>query len=1192
MHKLWDFVEKRHIFIIKLKSLTITKMKGSDEKTGTEYDYYEINNPIYEGGKFCDINLKVPKYESDLQVLYDKFNLISKKNYEDNKFINYIVENVDDDNKTNETKYNSILDAFKKQLFQSDEVNIIRGARYVFERIPPKNYDEILFFSLLRNVFSENKPDVHSSYVSNNYYTLSDSEYSQESISSYETSMSELSHTSNINKNIVKQIGSVNDTATTPSEGNYANAFNNQKTIYTDKKYEEMKSSDYPFKFSIVSGTTDGSGMGGEITSEYHPPDIDIYMAIFGNNDKQLKGCIVRISFLKVIYGNSQNTVNKGEIDNHFIYVDFSEIGEKYSEYSDEYPELIKKLLSYVVENTYLIDKNSKIINFALLLPNGSIKKWYKFMGNDCATVKELNETITKLVLLLEKVKKTGSDISRYSDNEQKMLKKTTNETIIELIIGSNVTLIDSILNVAQQLYNNDSILKNYFPKDNIPPEFYNGPLFSRNIEFEIVFLLRNKYTGDKSRATDALFMNKSKFVECMQFSNDENTMFTALMFGLSDLWVTGKRSPSIYLAPYMTGNDAVPFIRFNQNSKLEKGLSSIDSSKKIKIKLFKSKNTNVDEALIVTGKRSRTASSKLTDSEYTTAPAESSESSESSSDKENEPKKVKGILSFSKKPKIGGAIQLSSSQNVNKYITTMPKTPTKSLEPTIQTVAPTKSLEPTIQTITQPINKYVNSYRLNMIHNLKNKATIIQTINAKYKNIDNQNITTIRMFYITMLLKQADYILNNCFSSKTTITEIVDKINNLNNDQFENAIDISTSYNDILELYVETDTFDRYGIEYFFTTPQAQYESGDQVTPNMFKQWNDNNYVVINFVLGKLKYIILNNVSAENIYETFVFNYKIVDNIYSYLDLVDINYLNKLQQNNLNDYTLITFKTISLYYIKYCNLLITHVLQVLNINIDQLQDTKSDKIQSTKLYNMESIINILSRKSLPGYLNIIYKVNIPIIELTIYSNSNIYSNTNIYLNENIINSDESIDELNNLIELQFNYIIDGLNNQMSILKANTTNKLTDDQMKQITITTNGLIMLLYSINSKALKHFLLYYVNISKLPKEKQTQILYETFIQQLICTEDVKVSINFEKDSSSLIFVNSIINSELVSDNIPEKGGNKKTIKRNHKNSNKINKTNKTNKNTRNKHKNKNKNKKRSRKNMRKKQKHTVKH
>ena len=63
MHKLWDFVEKRHIFIIKLKSLTITKMKGSDEKTGTEYDYYEINNPIDEGGKFCDINLKVPFLE-------------------------------------------------------------------------------------------------------------------------------------------------------------------------------------------------------------------------------------------------------------------------------------------------------------------------------------------------------------------------------------------------------------------------------------------------------------------------------------------------------------------------------------------------------------------------------------------------------------------------------------------------------------------------------------------------------------------------------------------------------------------------------------------------------------------------------------------------------------------------------------------------------------------------------------------------------------------------------------------------------------------------------------------------------------------------------------------------------------------------------------------------------------------------
>ena len=284
----------------------------------------------------------------------------------------------------------------------------------------------------------------------------------------------------------------------------------------------------YPFKFQVVSGVLDSSLQGGENMPEYFPPEMDIFMTIF-DNQGNLQGAIIRMTFLKVILKNTTNSKNNARVYSHFVYVGFEEInlecedklGENWKVNSEQYPFALKQLINYTVNNTSFLPSLSQdlISNFELKLKDDNFKRWY-FYFSDTA----------------------GPSVSEGIND---VVKKIFSGTI-GIVRDDNVDVSESIVKVAQKLYIDSPKLREIFTQQE-------G--VDRNYAFESIFLLKIKYIGDKSRCTDSLFLNRNKYAECMQITGDENAYFTALVNGASTIYSPPSKF-ALYFAPYFTYGD------------------------------------------------------------------------------------------------------------------------------------------------------------------------------------------------------------------------------------------------------------------------------------------------------------------------------------------------------------------------------------------------------------------------------------------------------------------------------------------------------------------------------------------------------------------------------------------------------------------------------------------------------------
>lgn len=321
------------------------------------------------------------------------------------------------------------------------------------------------------------------------------------------------------------------------------------------------KLANYPFKFSITSGSLDSSGLGGQSIPQYHPPEVDIYMPIFElNGSGKLKGIIARMVFVKEVLNNATNSKSVVVVFSHFVYVDFLRTGINEPSSINEYPTKLEELLRYAIEYTYYIGNEEcvdlKNLSTVDINSEGQVDFLLKFKHNTNSSNSEMqNEDF---------IFRKWYKYYTYSQGP------TVNKSIVEPtnIYEPSLSFIKSsvesdiaargIVNVAEYLIKNSKTLRDIY---GVKSDLENDTDLDTDpglVFFVKLFLIRNKYIGDKSRATDTLFLNQSKYLEGIQMSNDENTLYNANMFGQNSIWSTSTKSV-FYMAPYFTKNNKMP---------------------------------------------------------------------------------------------------------------------------------------------------------------------------------------------------------------------------------------------------------------------------------------------------------------------------------------------------------------------------------------------------------------------------------------------------------------------------------------------------------------------------------------------------------------------------------------------------------------------------------------------------------
>ena len=1184
MHRVWDYFEKRHLYVITLDSLTV--IKNPESETEVNKAKYEVNKPKYEFYKYCEMNLVIPRLSLNIQNLITKYAIGYKKD----KFIqfcNYL------DDKPYEDSLKEDFVSLKNKILNDAEfitmMPMFRGARYSFNGIPPENYAEMIFFYLLKLLFETNTPQIHNKYTLNN---LSNQSKITDAIQKYETNKSDFikkgSEPYYGDKALLKQVGSVNDTGVTPPEYKFISTFNKEKIMYNDAKFEDVQGLDYPYKFSIVSGTTDGSGQGGQTIPEYHPPDIDIYMVLFGETDRQLKGCVIRLTFLTQILGNIINRVNKGVVDNHFVYVDLTDIDETYTDNPNEYSEKIQKLLIYVKDNTYLLESEEKLV---LKLGDGTIKNWYKYVGVDSAKVSEINGFIKKTTEMLNKIDKNNDKINEdgeiiegdissiFSENEITKFKKLQKENIIELITSSDLELLQLILRVSQQLYKEDAKLRSIFPRTHIPKEFYEDAtnIYPRNLNFEIAFLLRNKYDGDKSRATDTVFNNKSQFIEPFQFSLDENTLFTAEMFGISDLWATNGRNPNIFLAPYITKEDKMPVLGLFHKDKLIEGMSSTGSDNVTKSKIFKSKTSKIDDSLITSEPRVRKPSSIMTESSPTEkkktsklkkisieSPTTDVESLQDESPKEipkeipkevpesviesaseavQEPvaKKGKNLFKKGKKDTKGGAVKsisnalLESSYDLNRgkqydneivlpNVINMPD------------VKPKTKIDVVIKPQIQDDDS--EKYRKNMIYQLRTTLETINEIETNYDviledlTLNVSKIQTEKQFYISFILLDIKTQLKDAIVPSINITHILNILTSINEEtSLDTLVNINSNYLHIFNSYFKAKNIHDYGYEYFLydsnsitNTITNNKIGGGRYNPKTFRKWINNSYHNLYFIFKYFEQEITRNHEFEEKYEIILSNYNLIYKIFNYLTSANINYLNYINNGtyandqNANE-ILFSYYSLSFYLLRYITELIEYIQDTLGLDINRAENIEDDNVEDE---NEELVSKTQKENKYYNYNDIFNHLAGKSNTLPFYLK---------FIDELSENSTIIIlqDADNEGIVKKFNEISTFC--KESIAKLDTTSSATSEKKLIINNITNCLLMFFYSNFPEILNDELINYAELRDKSLYEQYAILYNNFISPLIANNEIIVTKEYEKDKDAFRFICDIIdNSGLI--------------------------------------------------------------
>lgn len=329
----------------------------------------------------------------------------------------------------------------------------------------------------------------------------------------------------------------------------------------------------YPTKFQVNSGVIDSSGLGGQNMAKFFAPDIDIFMTIFNEKTTELTGAVLRLTFVKSVETNIIGTKNNVRVYSHFIYVDFDEINllsdeltsSEWKKSYNMYPLALRQLLSYTVENTYfdissIKESNKSPFNFILKLVNGENKKWfYYYTFSEGPSVKQINTTVTNIT-----------------------------KKFFDWVLDNDENPVNIIVRVAQRVYAESQSLRSIMVPNKTDELDIHGESIKRNTSFEAIFLLRIKYIGDKSRATDPLFLNNNQYMEALQVTGDGNAYFTGLMYGTSTLFST-PTGTNVYFAPYMTPSGK--FIKNEQiNNEVKKalfqGVSPAESQKSAEKKM------------------------------------------------------------------------------------------------------------------------------------------------------------------------------------------------------------------------------------------------------------------------------------------------------------------------------------------------------------------------------------------------------------------------------------------------------------------------------------------------------------------------------------------------------------------------------------------------------------------------------
>jgi hypothetical protein len=561
LHKLWDFEEKNHVY-----SVLINNNETTFSFSG--YNLYDCNIVIEEN--IIVINDLINKYKNQYNQT-DNTSLAKKIIKNDINEISDIKKNITEILSSDDQLYNFEF----KYGYCLKLVECINN---------PANLKIITEF-FIKHIF-------------NYYYTKHPLSISDEFNPFDESDIDFINEHKNTNESTSKLPVSIPDASTGPSTEILLGSLSNNDIAL------------YPHEYSIVSANVDGSKLGGQITTSYHPPELSIYMTLFDKNNN-FYGFIYRICFLKKIFSNKLNAKSSTSVDMHycFFYIkDFSNeklIGDKL--------DGIKNFSEIVTEH---ILKNTTIDNYNLntSIPNKSTKKWHKFtLNSEAPSVEEINKYVksmsTKMPKILEKI---NPSIQQNTFTLTNMLTQTgqqVSQFIKSLVNGSDPLAIDSIVEIGIKIWLDDEQIFKEIYEDNNETT---NKISNNFINFIKIFLIRNKYIGDNSRASDTLFNNKEMIINPIQFSNDLNTLSTAKMVNISSMLAPPASSKILFLAPYM--NEKGKYIRSNFNNddgserKLSIDLTTKQDSSDMEsgLKPKPKKIVLVDEELIVSGPRER----------------------------------------------------------------------------------------------------------------------------------------------------------------------------------------------------------------------------------------------------------------------------------------------------------------------------------------------------------------------------------------------------------------------------------------------------------------------------------------------------------------------------------------------------------------------------------------------------------
>lgn len=673
------------------------------------------------------------------------------------------------------------------------------------------------------------------------------------------------------------------DTTVSPTERELISIFR-QLVNYVGR--EAINPVNIPYRYTITSNAIDGSGQGGQVYPSYHSPELDVYMNIFDLNN-EYHGSVLRFSFLREVLSNPLNKKSAVVVELFYCYFDLRMFGSS-SVVSGETlmsgdvtPNSvlfeIHRMFEYVLQNTFIKNVDGVTGDFQLITkirsPEETELTWVSFTTTDAPSVEDINKATVSdnFFRKLVKIKQTlglpppavpSSPRPKSTAKKVTILMKDLYSKYFSCICMKTATTIDKILNACVILWEvNKSILQNYI---------------SNEESFYKIFLLRNKFIGDKSRATDALFMNKNSNLECIQSSNDENTLFTAFMYNMSSQWLVSSSSTKIwYLAPYINeGEDGtLRFLKISNDQLVDvaapvnKGKGTGKAKEGVSTTALLSRFASIISSLQEVGNQSsqtKISIAKKVKEKFDDVTAPPIMSSRLRSMMGMVAEKFSGRTSPRLKnplfPKVeqklkGGRVLAESQQHENVVaenaivplqkdglLSTLPQDKGVGKDTTESLVEPEPVQEQEQESESEPLITMKSDalspptiipqdedYATNLYDKLKISTTTILSLKTKYEG-SGQDATTIVQDLIYMLLDDSKVRLNMMVEPPIqTLDEMCEIINSRVEDKdISHMLDILNTFKPILDIFSQIQMLDEYGLSY----TNNIFERAPELTP------------------------------------------------------------------------------------------------------------------------------------------------------------------------------------------------------------------------------------------------------------------------------------------------------------------------------------------------------------------------